>query len=81
MGVRKGDKKMEDVRDEELLADAMTGHDILIYNIKSKLDRFNILVQSVHRENKDYQRLLECYAEDFYQMCRKFYDAERRVSG
>ena len=66
---------MEDVRDEDLLDDVMTGYDMLIYNIKSKLDRFNVLVQGAPRDHK-YDMLLEAYAEDIYGMCRKFYDAE-----
>ncbi len=83
MGQGKEMITMEDTgrRDEDLFADVMAGYDILIYNVKSKLDRFNLLVQGAPRDHKEYDMLLEAYAEDIYEMCRKFYQSERRVSG
>ena len=69
---------MEDVRDEDLFTDVVTAYDILIYNIKGKLDRFNVLVQGVPKDHKEYDMLLEAYAEDIYGLCRKFYESNAR---
>ncbi len=53
----------------------------VIARIKSKLDRFNRIFKEPQVNGREYDMLLECYAQDIYEMCRKFYESNvRRVS-
>ena len=59
----------------------MTEYDMLLYRIKRKLDQFNVIVQGVPKEEREYEEFLDCYAQDIYEMCKKFYETNvRRVS-
>ncbi len=53
----------------------------IIARIKSKLDRFNRIFKEPQVNSREYDMLLECYAQDIYEMCKKFYESNvRRVS-
>ncbi len=52
----------------------------IIAKIKNKLYRLNTIVQKTTCSEREYDMLLESYAKDIHEMCKKFYDAGRRVS-
>ncbi len=52
----------------------------IIAKIKNKLYRLNTIVQKTNCSEREYDMLLQSYAEEIYQVCKKFYDSERRVS-
>ncbi len=56
-------------------------YNLLINSIKGKLHRFNIIVEDAPIDNREYDMLLESYAEDIYEMCRKFYEADAGRTG
>ncbi len=66
--------------EDELVKIGKTEYTI-IARIKSKLDKCNRIFKETPVSHREYDALLESYAEEIYDMCRKFYDAERRVSG
>ncbi|MEM2760076.1 MAG: hypothetical protein QXU32_09170 [Nitrososphaerales archaeon] len=59
----------------------MAEYEQLIYSIKGNIDRFNKIFRAVNEDGRDYDMLLECYAEDIYEMCRKFYEANAGKAG
>ncbi len=50
-------------------------YNLLINSIKGKLHRLSIIVEDAPIDNREYDMLLEAYAEDIYGMCRKFYES------
>ncbi len=50
----------------------------IIAKIKNKLYRLNSIVQKTTCSEREYDMLLESYAKDIHDMCKKFYECNAK---